>query len=94
MLESELLERTRRLAHQSRLSPVLGIGKQWIIVLAASPSLPPFATERYEETLAELLARFPEDVLDFHNTGHRKTTRYLLLRTGSLAVSYWLTRPS
>lgn len=94
MLESELLERTRRLVHQSRLPPTLGIGEQWIIVLAASPSLPPIATERYEQALEELRGIYPDDVLDFSHTARRRTTRYLLLRSGSLAVSYWLTRAS
>lgn len=94
MLESELLQRTRRLVQQSRLPPTLGIGEQWIIVLAASPSLPSIATERYEQALEELRGIYPDDVLDFSHTARRRTTRYLLLRSGSLAVSYWLTRTS
>ena len=48
MTESDLIERTRTLVHQARLPPTIGLGSTWIIVLAASPRLPPVAAERYE----------------------------------------------
>jgi len=94
MTESELLERTRTLIEQARLPTTIGLGEMWIIVLAASPILPPIASERYEAALAEFRDLYPEDVLDFSHGHRRKTSRYLLLRTGSLAVTHWLTRMS
>lgn len=92
MTESDLLERTTILVHQAKLPTTYGLGETWIIALATSPSLPPMAVERYEATLAEFKGLYPSDVLDF-SYGHRKIpNRYLLLRTGSLAVSHWITR--
>lgn len=92
MNEPELLTRTRTLVDQAHLPTTLGLGETWIIVLAASTSLPPIATERYETALAEYRSLYPDDVLDFSH-GHRKrTNRYLLLRTGSPAVIFWLNR--
>lgn len=92
MTESELLDRTRTLVQQARLPTTFGLGESWIIILATSPSLPPIAAERYQATLTELKTMYPDDVLDFSH-GHRmKTSRYLLLRAGSLAVSHWLSR--
>jgi hypothetical protein len=92
MTENELLERTRRLVQQARLPTTLGLGESWIILLAASPLLPAIATERYEQALEELRALYPQDTLDFSHTQRRRTTRYLLVRAGSLAVSWWLSR--
>ena len=93
MTESDLLERTRTLVQQAHLPTTFGLGESWIIVLAASPILPPVATERFESTLANFHSLYPQDVVDFSHGNRRRTTRYLLLRTGSLAVTHWLTQP-
>ncbi len=94
MTEADLLDRTLNLVHQARLPTTLGLGETWVIVLAASPSLPPFATERFEATLADYRNLYPDDVFDFSHGNQKRTTatRYLLLRTGSLAVTHWLTQ--
>ena len=92
MTELEMLERTRTLVHQAHLPTTLGLGDQWVIALAASPILPPVATERFEAALANYRILYPQDVLDFSHGNKKRTTRYLLLRTGSLAVTHWLTQ--
>ncbi len=94
MTEAELLERTRRLVRQARLPTTLGLGTTWIIILAASPRLPPLAAERYEEALQAYREAHPRDVVDFSHIQRTLTTRYLLLRAGSPAVTRWLSRPS
>jgi len=92
MTESDLIERTRTLVHQARLPPTIGLGSTWIIVLAASPRLPPVAAERYEAAFKEYRDLFPQDVADFPHVQRRQTTRYLLLRAVSPAVAHWLSR--
>jgi len=90
MTEAELLQRTRDLAQQAHLPTTLGIGETWIIILAASPLLPPSATLRYESSLEDLKGQFPADVFDFSHTHRSGTSRYLLLRAGSPVVKHWL----
>jgi len=89
MDEAALLQRTRDLVHKANLPTTIGLGENWIIVLAASEILPPSAAERYEAALADLKEHFPGDVLDFSHTHRSGLARYLLLRAGSTAVNYW-----
>jgi hypothetical protein len=94
MTEAELLDRTRTLVQQANLPAAMGLGTTWIIVLAHSPFLPPVAAERYEATLKEYQQLFPQDAVDFSQPKRDHTTRYLLLRVGSPAVSRWLSQGS
>ena len=90
MTEAEMLQRTRDLVRQAHLPTTMELGEIWIIVLAASQILPPSATERYESALAGLKAQFPHDVVDFAHAHRSGTSRYLLLRAGSPAISHWM----
>ena len=92
MTEAELLDRTRELVQKAHLPTTMELGETWIIVLAASQILPPSATERYETALAALKAQFPQDVVDFAHAHRSGTSRYLLLRAGSPAISQWTGR--
>jgi len=90
MQEAELLERTRLLAQQARLPAAMGLGETWAIVRAVIPAMPPMATERYQNDLATLKALWPDDVHDFVTSRRGQTSRYLLVRAGSLGLRAWL----
>ena len=92
MNELELLDRTRLLAQQARLPASMGLGETWAIIRAVIPSMPPVATERYQEDLATLKARWPDDVHDFITSRRGQTSRYLLVRAGSAGLQAWLER--
>lgn len=94
MTESELLEQTRLLLRQDRLPTDIGLGKEWLILLAMSSRIPGLATGLYDSTLTDLKCLFPHDVQEFFRSARRRSTRYLLARTGSLAMTYWLTLPT
>lgn len=90
MTEEELLQRTRDLVRQAHLPTTMELGETWIIVLAASPILPPSATERYEAALTELKSQFPAEVVDFAHAHRSGTARYMLLRAGGKAIAHWM----
>ena len=92
MTESEMRERTQTLVQQAHMPTTIGLGEIWLIALAAAQILPPVATARFEEALAEFKGLYPKDTLEFTHGQRQKASRYLLLRAGSLAVSDWLSR--
>lgn len=93
MMESDLLSQTRLLVRRNRLPANIGLGKEWVIILARSSRVPDAPAGLYETTLSDLKALFPEDVQDYLRSPRRRSNRYLLVRTGSLAMTYWLTLP-
>jgi hypothetical protein len=92
-MESDLLSQTRLLVRRNRLPANIGLGKEWVIILARSSRVPDAPAGLYETTLSDLKALFPEDVQDYLRSPRRRSNRYLLVRTGSLAMTYWLTLP-
>ena len=94
MMESDLLSQTRLLVRRNRLPANIGLGKEWVIILARSSWVPDAPAGLYETTLSDLTALFPEDVQDYLRSPRRRSNRYLLVRTGSLAMTYWLTLPT
>jgi hypothetical protein len=90
MTEPELLDRTRLLAQQAQLPAALELGKTWAIVRAVMPSMPPLASERYQQDLAALKDRYPDDAHEFVHTRSGRTTQYLLVRAGSPGLRAWL----
>ena len=94
MTESDLLNRTRLLVRRKRLPTDIGIGKEWVIILAISSHVPASAAGLYESTFADLKALFAHDIQDYSRSTRRRSNRYLLVRTGSLAMTYWLTLPT
>ena len=94
MSESDLLMITRLLVRQNRLPRNIGLGKEWIIILAMPSDAPAVATKLYGSTQEDLTTLYPMDAREITRTTRRRTTRYLLVRRGSLAMTYWLTLPA
>jgi hypothetical protein len=85
---------TRLLVRQNRLPRNIGLGKEWIIILAMPSDAPAVATKLYGSTQEDLTTLYPMDAREITRTTRRRTTRYLLVRRGSLAMTYWLTLPA
>lgn len=94
MTESELLKQTRLLVRQDRLHIDLGLGKEWVIILAMPSREQVLGTGLYESTLTDLKGLYPHDVQEYVRSTRRRSTRYLMVRTGSLAMTFWLTLPA
>jgi hypothetical protein len=94
MMESDLLKQTRLLVRQDRLPTDIGLGEEWVIILAMSSREPGLATGLYESTLTDLKCLYPHDVHETFRSTRRRSTSYLLVRTGSLAMTYLLTLPA